>query len=263
MYLLAFLIGLFLGWIANLLADSLPFRQRPALPSCQACGAEHEPRAWLGISAFLLGVRSCAYCGRKRAIRWPLVEILFAGWVVFLWAFYQDPLELLGALFLSFVFLIILITDIELHIIPHSVTLPAIFVMIIIGGLMPDKGWIKTLAGGLGGFLIVVAFYFLGALFTAAMSRLRGEPLDEVAFGFGDVTLATLIGVAVGWPGIILAIFVGFLAGGLFSLGYIVITRFKGTYRPFSTIPYGPFLIIGGLLVAIGGRDLFTSILLS
>jgi leader peptidase (prepilin peptidase)/N-methyltransferase len=262
MAIFIFILGLGLGWTANLLADRLPFHQGPSLPGCPACGARYDPLAWSGIAAFLFSMQDCSYCGRERALRWPLVELVFAVWSLFLLQVFPDPLEYLSALVLSFVFLILLITDIEHHLVPHAVTIPAILGMLVLGGLNPEKGWLKSSLGGVGGFLIVFGFYLLGALFTMVVSRMRGESVDEVAFGFGDVTLATLIGVAVGWPGVILAIFIGFMAGGIFSAVFIVVSKLRNAYVPFSTIPYGPFLILGGLLVYIGGRELFSSILL-
>jgi prepilin signal peptidase PulO-like enzyme (type II secretory pathway) len=255
--------GFVLGWIANLLADSVPFHQKPSLPHCPACGARYKWYAWSGTFTFVFQRRACRYCGRKRTLRWPLVELSFAGWCLFLLSIYSEPLAFASALLLSFSFLILLITDIEHHIIPHAISLPAIGIMLILRGLTPDVGWTKTLLGGLGGFLIVFGFFLLGGLFSLIVTRLRGEQVEEVAFGFGDVTLAALIGVAIGWPGVILAIFIGFLAGGIFSAMYLVITKLRGTYVPLTAIPYGPFMVLGGSLVYIGGRELFTSIFLT
>jgi prepilin signal peptidase PulO-like enzyme (type II secretory pathway) len=93
------------------------------------------------------------------------------------------------------------------------------------------------------------------------VSRMRVEPLDEVAFGFGDVTLSGVLGLIVGYPGIILALFAGVMAGGAFSLVYMLGMKLRGRYDAFAAIPYGPFLIIGASLVYYGGRDLFSGMI--
>jgi prepilin signal peptidase PulO-like enzyme (type II secretory pathway) len=92
------------------------------------------------------------------------------------------------------------------------------------------------------------------------MARLRGQELEEIAFGFGDVTLSGLIGLIVGWPGVILALFSGIMIGGIFSLGYLLIMIVRRRYTAFMPIPYSPFLVIGTGLVYFGGRDFFLNL---
>jgi leader peptidase (prepilin peptidase)/N-methyltransferase len=98
--------------------------------------------------------------------------------------------------------------------------------------------------------------FLLGQGYALVQARLRGQPLDEVAFGGGDVNLAGLIGLAVGWSGVLLALFIGVVSAGLFSLGYVVIQLMRGRYNPHTPIPYGPFLVLGGLTIYWHGRDL-------
>lgn len=74
--------------------------------------------------------------------------------------------------------------------------------------------------------------------------------LDEEALGFGDVILSGVLGLILGWPGILLGLTLAILTGGLVSFIFILITALAGRYRAFSYIPYGPFLVLGsgGLL---------------
>ena len=116
-------------------------------------------------------------------------------------------------------------------------------------------GAAKSLQGGLAGAVAFFLLYLLGLLFARAVGRARGRALDEVAFGFGDVTLAGLIGLAVGWPGVVIALFFGVLAAGLFSLAYLLWMLLRGRYAAFLPIPYGPFLIAGALFILWGGRS--------
>ena len=76
-----------------------------------------------------------------------------------------------------------------------------------------------TLLGGLGGLLIMLAFYGLGVLFTRIRAKrllaMGQEPDDEEALGSGDVILVTILGFIVGWPLIWLCLLYGILLGGL------------------------------------------------
>ena len=152
------------------------------------------------------------------------------------------------------IFLLVMVIDFEHRLILHVVTGPAALAMALIGSLDPSRGPVKTLVGGVVGFAAVFGLYLLGGLFARLMARVRGQPLEEVAFGFGDVTLAGVIGLAVGYPGVLVALVLGILAGGVFSLGYLLVMIARGRYVAFMPIPYSPFLVLGALVVYVGAR---------
>src|SRR5689334_8172903 len=72
-YIIVGIIGLLAGGIVNALADDLPHYRRPRLPHYPD-GTPRPVKAWLGITAFLLGARSSA-SGSKLSRRYPLTEI--------------------------------------------------------------------------------------------------------------------------------------------------------------------------------------------
>jgi len=254
------------GWLGgiavNLLADSLPRARRPTGARCPACTAPRLPLAWSALLAGLSGSWRCPYCGTPRGLRWPVVEVLgLAGGA---WLAARDPraMILIPSVLVGLTFLLITVIDLEHRLIPHAVVVPAAFVLGVIGILDPSRGVVKILAGGLAGAVSFYLLYLLGGVFARAMSRARKDPINEVAFGFGDVTLAGLIGLIVGWPAVVLALLIGILAAGLFSLGHVLVSLLRGRYSAFTPIPYGPFLILGASLVYFGGRELFQSVLL-
>jgi prepilin signal peptidase PulO-like enzyme (type II secretory pathway) len=58
-----------------------------------------------------------------------------------------------------------------------------------------------------------------------------------------------VVGLAVGWPGVLVALLLGIFAAGGFSLGYLVWMAARRRYSAFTPLPYGPFLILGALAV--------------
>jgi prepilin signal peptidase PulO-like enzyme (type II secretory pathway) len=90
--------------------------------------------------------------------------------------------------------------------------------------------------------------YYLGRLFSKFISRNRELPIDEEALGFGDVYMAGAIGFLTGFPYILPALLVSIVLGGLVSAFVLIITLVKKTYEAFRAIPYGPFIIIGGII---------------
>jgi leader peptidase (prepilin peptidase)/N-methyltransferase len=162
----------------------------------------------------------------------------------------------LAAAVIVTVFLLIAVIDVEHRLILRVVVVPAAAVVAFLGLLAPGRGAAKTLLGGLAGYAIVFGIYLLAQLYMALIARLRGRPLEEVAFGGGDVNLAAVVGFAVGWPGVLLALLIAIVAGGLYSLGLILFQIVRGRYSPHGVIPYGPFLILGALAIYLHGRDI-------
>ena len=75
---------------------------------------------------------------------------------------------------------------------------------------------------------------------------------DEEALGGGDVFLAGVLGLMLGWPNIVLGLIYGVLVGGFVSLLAIIQLLIKRRYAEntmMTFIPYGPSLILGAFYV--------------
>ena len=261
MEILVAILGLGVGGLVNALADSLPISRKIEQPRCPSCTAPRPLSLWLGIVAFITNQWRCPYCDTPRLCRTLVTEIVMTAGA--LWLFHRDPHPTVfwpGLLVLS-IFLLITIIDIEHRLILHVVTGPSALLIGLLGALNPEYGLQKTFMGGLVGFGVVLGLYLLGGLFARLIARLRGQVLDEVAFGFGDVTLAGVLGLSVGYPGILVALIIGIMAAGEYSLIYILFMLIRGRYQAFMPIPYGPFLILGASIVYFGGRSIIDSMI--
>ena len=255
MILIAALAGFLSGIAVNALADSLPFTRTVRPPSCASCAAPRRLVAWSGLLATLSSSSHCPYCGAKQKPRRPIVEIVAVSWSIVLNLILPEGRFYWPSFTLSAILLLVIVIDLEHRLILHVVTAPAAVVMGLLGALDASRGPLKTLAGGAVGFLVVLGLFMLGGLFARLIFRVRGQALEEVAFGFGDVTLAGVIGLAVGFPGIVVALTMGVLAGGVFSLGFLLFMIARGRYVAFVPIPYSPFLALGALVVFVGARS--------
>ncbi len=65
----------------------------------------------------------------------------------------------------------------------------------------------------------------------------------------GDVKLGAFIGLIVGYPGVLLALFLSFILGGLIA-GFLFLTRSIGGRDP---IAFAPFLSIGAITTLLYG----------
>jgi leader peptidase (prepilin peptidase) / N-methyltransferase len=136
-----------------------------------------------------------------------------------------------GAVILAATLVVVAVTDLRRRIIPNRILLVA---AVAGAGL--------AVLQGPGPLLTAFACSVLvsGPMLAAALVRPEG-------MGMGDVKLAALIGLFLGWqawPALLAGLALGALAGGLFSLG---------TGRPPSrtTLPLAPFMAVGSLPVLL------------
>ena len=259
--LFAFFLGLLAGVAISSLADDLPpdelgVRRRPAWPRCRYCGATHAPRYWLASMTFLLWRGRCEHCTAPRRVRHVAVELGTALGLAgaALWAG-GDWLKFLPAAVIVVIFILIAVIDIEHRLILHVVILPAAVIIGLMNSLAPDRGVQKTLQGGLVGYGIWWGIFMFAQLFSAVMARLRGRPLEEIAFGGGDVNLGGVVGLTVGWSAVLFTLPITIFSAAAFSLLYIVAQSLRRKYSLFTALPYGPFLIFGALVMYFYGKE--------
>jgi leader peptidase (prepilin peptidase)/N-methyltransferase len=138
------------------------------------------------------------------------------------------------------VLILVTVTDLEQRIIPNRVILPAILFALVAGFFVSWMTWRAALLGGAVGLVFFSVAYGLAALVYPG----------KIGLGMGDVTLATFIGLATGFPSAIVAVVLGVLLGGFVSV-LLLLTR-RATLQ--TAIPYGPFLVLGGLVALLWGQ---------
>ncbi len=261
MIVLYAVLGFVVGAFLNLCADQLPrWRRLRRTPFCPEC---EEPRpwwAWSGTLAYLRLKPACQECGAPIPWRQPLVEVGTAALFAFLWYRYQGTPFLVPYTVYSAIFVLVLVVDLEHKLILNVVMYPA-WVLALLGSLLHPRPYFYRLAllGGAVGFGILLLVYLSGVLFVKVVSKARGKDLNAVAFGFGDVRLGLFIGLILGFPDVLQAIFAAVLLGGLGGLLYwfvraVILRR----YSLFTPIPYGPYLIIGAMYLMFTTPQLAT-----
>jgi len=153
---------------------------------------------------------------------------------------------LVGLVVLAFLGLVAII-DLEHRLILHPVSLVGAALGLVIGIWL--NGIKNTLIGGSFGFAIMLALYYFGAFLMGWLARKRGQVLEEEALGFGDVILSGVIGLLLGWPGIMVGLILTVLIAGIVSFIYLLLKLFTRKYRFDMAVPYGPFLISSAILL--------------
>ncbi len=243
--ILSILLAAILGWIGgaliNYLADVLPYRRRIAAPFCLKC---QKP---IPLVTYFLWPRRCPSCGERRdGLVW-LVEAAAVALTVWLWLAPPVRLGFVVGWLVMVYFGVIVVIDIRYRLILHPVSIFGAVLGILIGAW--QHGIIRTLEGGAAGFGFMLVIYYLGVLFARFIARGRGEAAGGEAIGFGDVNLGGVIGLLVGWPGVVLALFLALLFSAVFGVLYMAVLLLARRYSRFAAIPYGPFLVSGATVL--------------
>ena len=222
---------------------------------CPKCKHKLAPLDLIPIVSFVILKGRCRYCGKKISVQYPLVEaatgllfvLTFNVWIntsQILDTRYQilDTFNLLYLLFVVSVLIVLFTTDIVDGLLPNSIVLPAIVVVLVykLFLLFSDSVSVSSLSADLVASFLVASGFFAIVYFSG-----------ERALGGGDVKFVFFIALAVGWPAIVVALFSGFLTGGLASV-MLILARLK---RFGQTVPLGPFLALGAAIALFWGQQ--------
>ena len=284
--IVAFIIGLVIGSLSNVVIYRLGyFRSIWSPPShCPRCRNEISWYDNIPIISWLVLRGRCRFCKGPISLKYPTIELISGLMYVgimyrFLYAPYLpvERLEDLNRIMVNFenvgtaiflfkaylftTFLLILATiDIDHQLLPNSLTVPGIVIGLALSPFMLPNyeevfplrvnlfelspaldGFLQSFLGMLTGGLVIFIIFLIGYLIY-----------KFAAMGLGDVKLAAMIGAFVGLKMIGPALFVGFVAGGLFGI-ILMVLKVAGMR---SLIPFGPYLCIGGMVAFLWGPNL-------
>jgi leader peptidase (prepilin peptidase)/N-methyltransferase len=133
------------------------------------------------------------------------------------------------------------VIDIDLFLLPKRIVWPLVFAT---GALMAVAAAVDGDAESLKR-AVISGFAGFGALLVLHI-------ISPAGMGFGDVRLAALIGLDLGWLGgeqVVVGIFSGFVFAAAVGIALLITRRKKGR----DPVPFGPFLALGTLFILFGG----------
>ena len=258
----AIFFGLIFGSFINVITYRLPnnksiLKPRSFCPNCKKTIPWHEN---IPILSWIRLKGKCSSCHQLISINYPITEVLTG--ILFLLSFKAIPSDVNFANFIftlisnwSFIIILIPIAIIDSFYlwIPNSLIkvgiLLGFFISIIFSFLNYQNIFIdliERLISGIIGFLIIIIIIKFGELIY-----------KKPAMGMGDAKLAAMLGIWLGFPGVLISIWISFLIAGVFViLGLFFKKICKG-----QLIPFGPFLSISGFLTWIYSDDVFLNII--
>lgn len=237
-------LGLLVGSFLNVVIARVPQGRSVVRPgsACPSCGRPIGPRDNVPVVSWLLLRGRSRCCDTPIPARYPLVE---AGTAVAfgLVAWWLGPQAGLPAfLYLAAASIALALIDIDVKKLPYVIVAPSYPVGAVLLGAASwaHHDWASVRRAAIGA-VALFAFY-----------RLIHQ-IKPAAMGYGDVRLAGVLGMYLGWLGwgtLVAGAFFGFVVGGFFGVALIVLAR--GTMK--SQIPYGPYMLLGAWLGAVWGE---------
>ncbi|MGC2168860.1 MAG: prepilin peptidase [Acidimicrobiales bacterium] len=240
------LLGLAIGSFLNVVIYRVPRDESIITPRshCPTCATPIKEYDNIPVLSWIVLRGKCRHCRAPISPRYIVVELatgaLFAGLAArmgYAWALPAFLIFLAALLALSSI-------DLELLILPKKIVYPSLvlvtLLLVLASGATHD--WTRL---GVGAICAAAWFVFFFAMNYASPRVL----------GFGDVRLAPLLGLALGWLGwryVVLGFFGANLIGLVIGLGLIVTRRMKRD----QPIPYGIFLAAGAAFAIYAGPEI-------
>ncbi len=239
-------LGLVVGSFLNVVVHRVPSGASVVAPpsACPGCGQRVRPRDNVPVLSWLLLRGSCRDCGVRISARYPAVELATGALFALVATVVGPQWHLPAYLYLAAIAVALTAIDLDVHRLPDAIVLPSYLVgaVLLTGASALEGDWPALLRGAIG----MVALY--GLYFALAVVKPGG-------MGFGDVKLAGVLGLHLGWVGwaeLAVGGFAAFVLGGVVGGVLVAVRRAgRGTH-----LPFGPFMFAGAAVGLLAGDDL-------
>ena len=208
---------------------------------CPSCGHGITALENIPLVSWLLLRGRCSACGTPISARYPLIELLAglaAAWCAWRYGFSWPAL---AATVFVWALLALTFIDLDTHLLPDSVTLPLLWLGLLVNipGTFTDLR--SAVIGAAAGYLILWSVYWAFKLATG-----------KDGMGFGDFKLLAAIGAWTGWQMLPLVVLGSSMIGAVVGIALIALAR-QGRNVP---IPFGPYLAGAGLVALFWGPQI-------
>lgn len=235
--ILVFIGGLIVGSFLNVVICRLPeiksiIFTRSHCPKCKVNLAWYD---LVPLLSFVMLEQKCRHCGKQISWQYPLIELFTALMGVLIFYFYGWTSLTIFLWLVTCFLIVILVYDLHFQLILDEILVPLLLIIIIYLLFHPSIDMINKLTGAGVGLAIIGLIYVIT----------KGKGI-----GFADIKLIVPLGLVVGWPKVLILLFMAFVIGAI--VGLFLINRGKKGWK--DPIAFGPFLIIGFYIALFWGE---------
>lgn len=241
------LVGLRIGSFVNVVVHRVPAGMSVVTPgsSCPACDAPVRPRDNIPLLSWLLLRGRCRDCEARISGRYPAVEVVTALAFVATGVLVEATPYLLAVLAVTAAGIALFLIDLEHRRLPFAVTGVTAVVataLLVVDAVVRGRGPVVPGVASAGLWLGVY-----GAIWWVTSGR---------GMGLGDVALAPLLGLVLGWQGwgpSLVGLLGGFVVGALVGVWLLAVRRAAAR----TQVPHGPFMLLGAAFGLVAGQSVW------
>lgn len=230
------LFGSFLNvWVLRTNEGVSVIRGRSVCPQCKKRLSWYEN---IPLVSFILQKGKCRGCKKFISLQYPLVELVIGLLFWFVAWFHSGAVEfIIRDAFILFFLTFIFVYDLKYQEIWDRMTIyPAI--ILVVATLW--FGWL-TIQSLLIGMSVGSGFFLAQYVIS------NGKWI-----GGGDIRLGLFMGVILGWPNVLLALFFAYVGGALFVLPFLILKK-----KHLATkVPFGSYLSIATIVAMFWGENI-------
>ena len=258
------LLGTAVGSFLNVCIDRLPARKSVVRPPsyCDVCQRRLALKDLVPVFSFIWLRRRCRSCGALIPWRVFWVEIGtgilfgFIYWYFMVYPASPEAVQFVVTIFYSCVFIIIFSIDLKHQLILNRIVYPVAVVALVLDISLHQPGLIESAPGAFQSMPDVAARTVVGITggVTGFVLLLIPALVFRGGMGWGDVKMAGLIGLVVGFPLVFVSILGAIVGGGLLA-AILLLLRIK---KRGEAIPFGPFLSLAAIATLLFGNDILS-----
>lgn len=261
--ILSFIFGSLIGSFLNVLIWRLPREESIGGRShCPKCG---HGLIWIDlipVISILLFRAKCRYCKARISLRYPVIELITAVLFTFAWTEFTphdfvSGLLLVKALILIAVCVVVFVIDLEHYLILDKIVFPTGVIMGLFALLL------HSYSNFFAAIVFFIPFWFLSCIYLDEDRKgsklfpaltFSFKALDKPGvMGFGDAKFVALMGLALGFTGTGVGLFLAFFIGAIVGVLLILL----GNKKLGSKLPFGTFLSVATILGLFWGQKLW------
>jgi len=258
MLFFVFLFGLCVGSFLNVVICRFPSGEKISGRShCPHCNKQIIWYDLIPVFSFFRLFGKCRNCKEKISWQYPLVEV-FTG-VLFVLVFsnfqplvlnFQNVLQIFYPLAILCLLIPVFVIDLKHYIIPDKFVIFLCALSFVFNIIFDFLNWrIGVLDCWIASFSVsgIIAALLASGFFLLIILISRGKWM-----GLGDAKFAIFMGLFLGLPKIVCALFLAFAMGAIIGVVLIFLKKKKLG----SEIPFGPFLVLGTLISMFVGNQI-------
>ena len=208
---------------------------------CGNCGHQITALENVPMISYLVLGGKCSDCKARISLQYPLVELFTAIVSVVVGWHFGVSLQALAALFLSWCLIAASGIDIGHKLLPDSITLPLLWLGILLSLFDVFIGLEASVIGAMAGYMSLWIVFMLFKMVTG-----------KEGMGYGDFKLLAMLGAWLGWKPLFVVILTSSLVGATVGITMIVLGKTERS----TQIPFGPYLAAAGWITLMWGNEL-------